>query len=242
MINIDNATFTLPQGLSILKGISCEIKTHDFIVLLGSNGSGKSTLIKLLNRSYKLSSGTIILNGQNIEKFSDNVYAKKTITLTQFVRESLFFDLTIEENALMIETAYTPEQFSRKKFTEHLKDYLYGFNAKLVDSLKSPLYNLSGGEQQILAFALYLRHQPDLLLLDEHTSALDPKTATKIMQFTADIIKEKELTCIMTTHNLDFATQYGNRVLALNDGKLVFDSLDNEAQRFERQFLLEKCY
>ena len=112
--------------------------------MLGSNGSGKSTLIKLLNRTYRPSSGEINLNKENINKFSDNVYAKKVITLTQFVRESLFFDLTIEENALMIETAYTPQQFSRPKFCERLKAYLLTFNAKLGSSLKSPLYNLSG--------------------------------------------------------------------------------------------------
>ena len=242
MININNATFKLPQGLTIIKGISCEIRAHDFVVLLGSNGSGKSTLIKLLNRTYRTSSGSITLQGENIAKFSDRLYAKKVITLTQFVRESLFFDLTIEENALLIETAYTKQQFSRPKFCERLKTYLLSFNAKLGNSLKSPLYNLSGGEQQILAFALYLRHQPDLLLLDEHTSALDPKTAAKIMQFTANIIKEKKLTCVMTTHNLDFATEYGNRVIALDEGNIVFDSQNNEKQKIDRQLLLEKCY
>ena len=242
MININNATFTLPQGLSIIKDIACKIKQHDFIVLLGSNGSGKSTLVKLLNRTYRLSSGSINLDNQNINKFPDTVYSKKVITLTQFVRESLFFDLTIEENALIIETAYTKKQFSRKKFCENLKSYLYDFNPKLADAAKSPLYNLSGGEQQILAFALYLRHQPELLLLDEHTSALDPKTAIKIMQFTADIINKKNLTCVMTTHNLDFAIQYGNRVLALNEGKIVFDSENCAGQQFDRHYLLEKCY
>ena len=242
MININNVSFKLPQGLSIIKDISCSINKHDFVVLLGSNGSGKSTLIKLLNRTYRPSSGEINLNKENINKFSDNVYAKKVITLTQFVRESLFFDLTIEENALMIETAYTPQQFSRPKFCERLKAYLLTFNAKLGSSLKSPLYNLSGGEQQILAFALYLRHQPELLLLDEHTSALDPKTAAKIMQFTADIIKKKKLTCVMTTHNLDFATQYGNRVIALNEGQIVFENKNNNEQPISRQLLLEKCY
>lgn len=242
MINIDNVSFKLPQGLSIIKDISCSISKHDFVILLGSNGSGKSTLIKLLNRTYKPSNGEISLNKKNINKFSDNIYAKKVITLTQFVRESLFFDLTIEENALMIETAYTSQQFSRPKFCKRLKAYLLKFNAKLGNSLKSPLYNLSGGEQQILAFALYLQHQPELLLLDEHTSALDPKTAAKIMQFTANIIEKKKLTCVMTTHNLDFATQYGNRVIALNNGQIVFENQDNQQQPINRQLLLDKCY
>ena len=242
MIQINNVKFTLPQGLSIIKNITCHINKHDFVVLLGSNGSGKSTLIKLLNRSYRPSKGNITLNHENIENIANKSYARKVITLTQFVRESLFFDLTIEENALMIETAYTPQQFSRKKFCSQLKTYLQNFNAKLGDALTSSIYNLSGGEQQILAFALYLRHQPDLLLLDEHTSALDPKTAATVMQVTAKLIKEKKLTCIMTTHNLNFAIQYGNRLIALNQGKIIIDEQKCQLQQCDRQFLLEKCY
>ena len=101
---------------------------------------------------------------------------------------------------------------------------------------------MSGGEQQILAFALYLQHQPQVLLLDEHTSALDPKTAAKVMAFTAKTIAEKKLTCVMTTHNLDFALEYGNRVIALNQGELVYDQLKNTDEPIDRNFLLTQCY
>ena len=245
MIDVKNLNFSLPNGLHILKDINCAIAPQDFIVLLGGNGSGKSSLIKCLNRHYIPSKGTIHFNGKNIKKYNDNEFAISVITLTQFVRESLFFDLTIEENALQIALAYDPylrKNFKKKAFLQELRDYLAHFNRKLADSLKEPLYNLSGGEQQILAFALYLKHQPKLLLLDEHTSALDPKTANKVMKFTAEIIKEKQLTCIMTTHNLDFATEYGNRVMALNEGRLVYDSKGQDKSDLDRKFLLEKCY
>jgi putative ABC transport system ATP-binding protein len=245
MINIDNIYFSLPNGLEIIKGISGNIAQGDFVVLLGGNGSGKSTLIKLLNRHYIPSKGNIEIDGTNINTYSRNEYEISVITLTQFVRESLFFDLTIAENAILVETSYNPslrKQFKKKSFLTDLKSYLGEFNSKLANSLDQPLYNLSGGEQQILAFALYLKHQPKLLLLDEHTSALDPKTAAKVMSFTNKIIKEKNLTCIMTTHNLDFALEYGNRVLALSEGKVVYDSQENDEGRYERAFLLEKCY
>lgn len=245
MIDIKNLNFKLPNGLTILKDINCTIAPQDFIILLGGNGSGKSSLLKCLDRHYIPSKGTIHFNGKNIKKYNDNEFAISVITLTQFVRESLFFDLTIEENALQIALAYDPylrKHFKKKVFLQALRDYLAHFNHKLADSLKEPLYNLSGGEQQILAFALYLKHQPKLLLLDEHTSALDPKTAKKVMQFTADIIKEKQLTCIMATHNLDFATEYGNRVMALNEGQLVYDSHGGPKSDLDRKFLLEKCY
>lgn len=245
MIELSNINFNLPNGTQIINKMNCTIKQHDFVVLLGGNGSGKSTLIKLINRLYIPTKGTIKFEGKNIKKYSDSEYAISIITLTQFVRDSLFFDLTIRENALMIALSYDPElrrHFKKKHFIAELKQYLAHFNSKLVRGLDEPLYNLSGGEQQILAFALYLKHQPKLLLLDEHTSALDPKTADKVMQFTDKIIKEKQLTCIMTTHNLDFATQYGNRVMALNEGKIVYDSSLQPNQPIDRNSLLEKCY
>lgn len=245
MIKINDLQFNLPNGLTILKDINCTIHPQDFVILLGSNGSGKSSLIKCLNRHYLPSQGSIELDGKDIKQYSDSEFALSVSTLTQFVRESLFFDLTIEENALQIALAYDPylrKHFKKKSFLQELRDYLAHFNHKLATSLKEPLYNLSGGEQQILAFALYLKHQPKLLLLDEHTSALDPKTAAKVMQFTADIVKAKQLTCIMTTHNLDFAADYGNRVMALSEGQLVYDSLGEPKTTLDRHFLLEKCY
>jgi putative tryptophan/tyrosine transport system ATP-binding protein len=245
MIKIDDLDFKLPNGQTIIKDLSCHIQPQDFIVLLGGNGSGKSTLIKCLNRYNLPSKGTITFDDVNIHKLGASVFAKKVITLTQFVRESLFFDLTIAENAYVIETAYDSElrkQRNKKLFREKLKSYLLHFNPTLANNLDEPLYNLSGGEQQILAFALYLQHQPEILLLDEHTSALDPKTADKVMKFTADIIKEKKLTCIMATHNLDFALEYGNRVIALNEGKIVYDSVGTDKASINRSTLLEKCY
>jgi putative ABC transport system ATP-binding protein len=245
MIDIKNIKFNLPNGLKIIKGIDFHVKSGDFIVLLGGNGSGKSTLIKLINRHYLPTEGAVKIDGKNINKYSRSEYEISVITLTQFVRDSLFFDLTIAENAIMVETAYNPmlrKNFKKKIFLAELKIYLGNFNDKLATALNEPLYNLSGGEQQILAFALYLKHQPKLLLLDEHTSALDPKTAAKVMDFTNKIIQEKKLTCIMTTHNLDFALEYGNRVMALNAGRVVYDSEVTPEGRGERAFLLEKCY
>lgn len=244
MIKVEKLNFILPTGDTLLNNVSFEVAAHDFVVLLGSNGSGKSTIIKMLNRQYHPTSGTILLDGKNIEKISHQQFSEDVITLTQFVRDSLFFDLTIAENAILIEESYYKshkQRFSKKQFLENLKEYLYNFNAKLAISLNTPLYNLSGGEQQILAFALYLRHQPKLLLLDEHTSALDPKTGQAIMDFTAKIIRGKKLTCIMTTHNLDYALNYGNRLLAINDGEIVF-SCDKQQESITKEILLDKCY
>lgn len=245
MIKVSNVNFTLPSGTTLINDVSFEIAAHDFVVLLGSNGSGKSTIIKMLNRQYVPTAGKIVLDNKNLESISHQQFSEEVITLTQFVRDSLFFDLTIAENAILIEESYYKnhkQRFNKKKFLNNLQEYLYSFNSKLATSLNTPLFNLSGGEQQILAFALYLRHQPKLLLLDEHTSALDPKTGQAIMNFTARIIRDKKLTCIMTTHNLDYALNYGNRLLAINNGQIVFSAANEEKGKITKEILLEKCY
>jgi putative ABC transport system ATP-binding protein len=244
MIKASNVSFTLPSGTTLINDVSFDIATHDFVVLLGNNGSGKSTIIKMLNRQYTPTSGKILVDNKDIGHISHQQFSEDVITLTQFVRDSLFFDLTIAENAILIEESYYKnhkQRFNKKQFLIDLKEYLSGFNTKLATSLNTPLFNLSGGEQQILAFALYLRHQPKLLLLDEHTSALDPKTGQAIMDFTAKIIREKKLTCIMTTHNLDYALHYGNRLLAINNGQIVFSSTKSQ-ETITKEMLLEKCY
>ncbi|MSP53552.1 MAG: ATP-binding cassette domain-containing protein [Gammaproteobacteria bacterium] len=245
MIKASNISFTLPSGTTLINDVSFEIAAHDFVILLGSNGSGKSTIIKMLNRQYVPTSGKILLDNQDLGSISHQQFSEDVITLTQFVRDSLFFDLTIAENAILIEGSYYKnhkQRFNKKQFLDALKEYLANFNTKLATSLNTPLFNLSGGEQQILAFALYLRHQPKLLLLDEHTSALDPKMGQTIMNFTAKIIHEKKLTCIMTTHNLDHALNYGNRLIALNNGQIVFSSDTEKKETITKEILLEKCY
>lgn len=238
MIDIKNLAFTLSSGMKIIDDVSFVIKPQDFIVLLGSNGSGKSTLMRLINRGYALSGGEILFDNKPLKNIPHQTFSKKVITLTQFVKDSLFFDLTIAENGKLIEESYHNPSLSSR---QDLKAYLKAFNPKLAKALHTPVNNLSGGEQQILAFALYLCHQPDLLLLDEHTSALDPKIAGTVMEFTAKIIREKKLTCMMTTHNLEFALNYGNRVLALNHGKLVFEC-NKASEPLNKALLLEKCY
>lgn len=227
---------------AIIKNFSVDIQPGEFVVLLGGNGSGKSTLLKLLNQTYRHSSGSILLNNKAIENYDPNTLRKKLITLTQFTNDSLFTDFTIEENALMIENALYEKQFDKKMFLSGLPTYLSDFHPTLHKSLKTKLKNLSGGEQQIAAFALYLRHQPDVLLLDEHTSALDPKKADYVMAFTQEMVQKKGITCLMTTHALQYALQYGSRILAIREGELIFDANAEKKATLATQDLLQYCY
>lgn len=242
MLQIDHLDFSLPNGQVILKDINFTVKQGEFVLLLGSNGSGKSSLIRCINREYPLTKGHIQFESISIDSINPKTYAQKVITLTQFVKDSLFFDLSIVENARLLDASYAHTQNGcSDPYQQQLQQLLDRYHPTLAKTIEQPLFNLSGGEQQILAFALYLRYQPKLLLLDEHTSALDPKTAAMIMKFTDQVIKEKQLTCIMTTHNLNVIANYGNRVIALKEGQLQFDSINYE-EKLPTDSLLAYCY
>lgn len=240
-MQLKNIHFSISEK-SIINNINLSIDPGDFIVILGGNGSGKSTLLKLINQTYQPTSGQILLGDQPIQQYTPKTLQRKIVILTQFISDSIFTDLTIEENAVLIESAYDKKNFNKKKFFTTLPNYLSQFNKNLPRTLKTPVKRLSGGEQQILAFALYLRHQPDLLLLDEHTSALDPKKANDAMTFTDQFVKKHAMTCLMTTHSLPYALQYGNKLMALQNGSIVFQASEAEKAKLNMQTLLTHCY
>jgi len=199
----------------ILADIHYSIAPHDFVLILGSNGSGKSSLLKLLSRQYQSTHGAIYLTGKNINQFSPNDYSRRVRMLTQNCNESLFVSLTVYENFLLFSN-----KKSDKKDRSFFMKYISDFNPSLANRLDQPVQFLSGGEKQALALALTLLHPPEILLLDEHTSALDPKTAAQIMTLTCQMATRYKITCLLTTHNMEMAQQYGNRILALKQGKI----------------------
>lgn len=241
LIQLKNISFSIGEK-KIIDNINLSIFSGDFVVILGGNGSGKSTLLKLINQTYPCTSGEILLNDQPIKQYPKKILQKKIVTLTQFIAKSIFTDLTVEENAILIESAFCEKDFDKKNMLTTLPDYLSKFNIKLAQALKIKVSRLSGGEQQILAFALYLRHQPDLLLLDEHTSALDPKKANDVMALTQQFIQKNHITCLMTTHSLPYAVRYGNKLIALQDGAIVFTANEAEKEKLTAEELLKHCY
>lgn len=236
-IQIKNISLTFP-GLEIpvLSDINYEINAHDFIIVLGSNGSGKSSLLKLLDRRYIPTSGTILFNQQSLEKIPSKIITKKIITLTQNTEDSLFGSLTVFENYLLIHPSHS------KKDRDYFAFYIQDFNPNLPNKLDQLVEKLSGGEKQALALALRVLYPPEILLLDEHTSALDPKSAERLMAVTERVVSENHITCILTTHDLDIALQYGNRILALRQGK-IYQSIDADKKKIlNQQELLMQCY
>lgn len=245
LLTIDNVSLRIPmRSQAIIKHIRCDIAQGDFVILLGGNGSGKSSLIKLINRSYTPTQGRIEFMQHNIKTYKHNDFAKKVITLTQSTHDSLFMNLSVAENGLLWEMRMQGMQLKQNKQQRinALADYLRSYHKKLVDHLDTPVSHLSGGEQQILILALCLRYQPQLLLLDEHTSALDPKLADLMMERTYQAVSERGVTCIMTTHHLGFAMRYGNRLVALKAGEVIHDIAQQEKSQLSAEQLLDVCY
>lgn len=246
MMKLSKISFNVAnRAQPIINNMSFEVNSDDFIVLLGSNGSGKSTLIKLMNRSYKLRSGEIDFLGQSLSDYSNKELASSLMTITQNARDNLFLDMTIAENAILYELRYQSLNVRvghSRQMQQELQEYLAQFSHKLVHRLNTKVGLLSGGEQQILILALCLRYPPKLLLLDEHTSALDPKTAESMMEKTYQATRERGVTCVMTTHNLSFAMRYGNRLIALEEGKINFVLNEEEKAHITREKLLRECY
>ena len=223
LCQIKNVRLVFPGAdRPILENINYTINSGDRIILLGGNGSGKSSLLKLLNRTYKPTDGEVFLKQQKLRRIPRRQLSQRVVTVTQDLRDSLFFNMTVLENCLLWETRFQTISFkiSERKDKSFYADYLAGFHSQLPKKLDTCVAALSGGERQSLVLALCLLHPPELLLLDEHTSALDPKIAINLINYTENLLAEKHITCVLTTHNLDIALKYGNRLLALAEGQM----------------------
>jgi len=171
----------------------------------------------------------------SIEKYSQKKLAKTIITLTQNPLDSLFPKLTVKENCLL--ACYRAEN-SHTSFEDHFAQ----FNPKLVSHLNTLSGNLSGGEQQALVLALACLAKPKILLLDEHTSALDPHTAENLMRLTQEKIKAQGMTCIMSTHQLEHALKYGDRLIALQNGRILKTYNKTEKASLSLEQIKKECY
>lgn len=234
ILTLSNVSLKLAAtNKTILSDINYQAEEGDFIVILGSNGSGKSSLLKLINGFYQATSGCVSIKSSGSVK-----------TLTQNCHESLFTSLTVLENYLVVKHAQSGKLLASSTQLERdfFAYYLVKFNPALATKLDQLVGQLSGGEQQALALALTVLYPPRILLLDEHTSALDPNTASRLMELTHDITQEFGITCLLTTHDLTIAKKYGNRVLALRQGK-IHQQIDHAAKNsVTPQSLLAACY
>jgi len=226
--------YSISGKKNILDNISFDIEKGDFLVIIGPNGSGKSSLIKVLSREVTYDTGHIFFEDRLIESYKQKDYYKKIMAVSQNIRDNLFENLTIYENFLV----YLRDDFKSKYVM--FSDILDSVNENLVKKENILVKNLSGGEKQSLALSLVFTNSPKILLLDEHTSALDPKIADRLMELTAYMLNKNKVTCIMVTHNLDYALQYSNKICALQEGKVLH--FFNKTDKISKKDLLKYCF
>ncbi|MBQ8067797.1 MAG: ATP-binding cassette domain-containing protein [Solobacterium sp.] len=210
-----------------LDGLSLTVNDGDFITVVGSNGAGKSTLFNAISGVFLADSGRILLDGKNITFEPDYVRSKYIGRMFQDPLKGTAPHMTIMENLALayLRAEKNTNPFSRitKKERELFREKLKMLDMGLEDRMNTPVGTLSGGQRQALTLLMATLVPPKILLLDEHTAALDPQAAEKIMDLTKQITQENNTTCLMVTHNLKQAVSIGNRTLMMANGHIVVD-------------------
>ena len=223
-----------------LQNITMNVKPNEFCILIGNNGSGKSTLMNIIAGFIKPSSGRIILDREDITALSPTARSRYISMACQNISRACAADLTVEENiALSMMRSKSRHLRCYKHYRQSIQQELSSLQAGLEEKLDTPMGVLSGGQQQMIATLMAVQNQPKLLLLDEHTSALDPKMQSKVMEFTAQQISQRSIATIMITHSLDDALRYGDRLIMMSRGNIILDRSGSAKHNLERSELLE---
>ncbi len=215
----------------LFEDFSLEVKKGEFVSVVGSNGSGKTTMLNIICGSIPIDGGNIIVGGKNITSLSEFKRYKTIGRVYQDPSMVTCPHLTITENMALAEQkgAFSGFGFGvNKKRIAHYQELLAPLGLGLEDKMDVKVGLLSGGQRQAMALVMTTMTPIDMLILDEHTAALDPKTAEIIMELTDKVVKEKGLTALMVTHNLRFAVEYGNRLLMMHNGNAVLDRAGEE--------------
>ncbi len=232
-----------PNEVIALNNINLHVKPGDFVTVIGSNGAGKSTLLKTIAGVDMVDQGAIELDGRDVTKFTEHKRAMEIGRIDQDPMASTASDMTIEENLAMaymrgqrrgLGRAVTPNRSNR--FQKLLAELELG----LENRISAPVGTLSGGQRQALALVMATIAEPKLLLLDEHTAALDPNAAKQIIDITSKLVKTKQLTTMMITHNMDQAIKYGNRLIMMHRGQIILDIAEQEKNKLTVAKLLER--
>ena len=209
--------------LCLFQNFSLEIPDGDFVAVVGSNGSGKTSLLNIICGTIPIDSGDIVVNGTSIVGKKDFLRHRSIGRVYQDPSKGTCPSMTILENLSLADNKGKPYNLGKgvnKAKIEQYKELLKKLNLGLEDKLYTQVGSLSGGQRQALAL---LMSTIEFLILDEHTAALDPKTADLIMELTDQIVKEKKVTTIMVTHNLRYAVEYGNRLIMMHQGEAIID-------------------
>lgn len=210
-----------------MDGLSLHVREGDFVTVIGSNGAGKTTMLNLISGTHTPDQGRIYIDGDDVTHLSEHRRARYLGRIFQDPLMGTASSMTIEENLAMADLRGRRRGLSwgvKKERRDFYRDTLRMLGLGLEDRLKDTVDLLSGGQRQSLTLLMATLSMPKLLLLDEHTAALDPKTAELVMELTEKIVAENNLTTIMVTHNMNMAIRYGNVMIMLHEGKLKFDA------------------
>ncbi|HHY68424.1 MAG TPA: ATP-binding cassette domain-containing protein [Alicyclobacillus sp.] len=237
MIEIEGLHKTFHRGtadeVALFRDFSLRAESGEFVTIIGSNGAGKSTLLNLIAGSIPPDAGRIVVNGRDVGKMPEHRRSAFISRVFQNPALGTSPSLTIEENLSLAVNKGRPFGlgFARdRRRREHFKERLASLGLGLENKLDIKVGVLSGGQRQALALLMATEVSPSLLLLDEHTAALDPKTAGIIMEMTKKLVEEQRITTLMVTHNMKNALDYGNRLVMLHQGSVVVD-IGGDAKR-----------
>lgn len=216
---------------SLFRNFSLQIEDHSFVTVVGSNGSGKTSMLNILCGTIPVEAGSIRIGGEDITRVKEFRRYRRMGRVYQDPAKGTCPTMTILENLSMADNkgrAYGLSRGTNRARIQAYRDMLAPLGLGLEDKLGVPVGNLSGGQRQTLALLMATMTPIDFLILDEHTAALDPKTAEIVMELTDRIVREKQLTTLMVTHNLRHAVQYGDRLLMMHQGQIVLDKAGDE--------------
>ena len=249
MISLSNITKYFHKGsineVLALEDVSLNVRTGDFITVLGSNGAGKSTLLNCLAGSYPVDDGSISIDGEDVTIWPEHRRAGNISRVFPHPLLGTCASLTIEQNLALAARRGKPHGLGlgvKKRERDLFQEKLGHLGLGLEDRLKDKVGLLSGGQRQALTMLMATMVRPKVLLLDEHTAALDPKTANQILDLTTLVVSEEKLTTLMVTHNMKQALQLGNRLVMMHRSSIILDVEGDEKTKLKVEDLIERFY
>ena len=246
MLTISHISKTFNPGTvnekRALTDLSLHLAPGDFVTIIGSNGAGKSTLFNAISGSFYVDSGSIVVDGKDVTFMPEYKRARHIGRLFQDPMRGSAPGMTIEENLALAAGSGGWFSHMTKADRDRFRDQLSQLDMGLEDRMKQPVGLLSGGQRQALTLLMATMNPPWLLMLDEHTAALDPATAEKVLDITRRVVEENHITTLMVTHNMQDALAMGNRTLMMDSGRIVLDVSGEERAGMTVADLLERFH
>ncbi len=225
----------------LFRDFNFKVDDGEFVSVIGSNGSGKTTMLNLICGTVRPESGAVMFGEKDMTRMAEHKRSERIGRVLQDPRMGTCGNLTVLENMALADNKNKPFGLSsgvNKRRTDHYRTLLETCGMGLENRMNVPVGNLSGGQRQAIALIIASMTDIDLLILDEHTAALDPKSSETLMEITDRVVREKKLTTLMVTHNLRFAVEYGSRLVMMHEGGCVMDMSSEEKQKAKVDDLL----